>query len=244
MASKRDEECAQVIFDYMKLNQPIKKSSVIVVLGSIDTLPAERGADLFLDGWGYLGYIVFTGGAEGRNYEKATEETQGLTEADMLAEVAYKMGVPKSRALLERKSKNTGQNITFARELLHQNNIYPQSMIAVHMPSSERRDYATIKKVWPEIELTMASPRVPFSEYHIRGYQGQMSRDQLIADLIGDFQRTFVYSRPEFGFMVPQDKPLPNSVREAYQELIKDNFYKDHLLKYKDGEKEGRIIEI
>jgi len=245
--TEHEEYLAQRVFDYMKLNDKLEKADIIYVMGSIDTLPAERAADLFLDGWSNLPYLVFSGGVGGRNYEKAEEECKGLTEARMLADVAMKIGVSIGNILIEDKSQNSGQNIEFTKKLLEDWGIRPQSMIAVHMPSAERRDHATIKNYWPEIDVTMASPRVPFSEYHKRGYQGQMNRFQLISDLLGDFQKMLVFPRKDlgFGFVNPVDEFPPEEVKDAYHRLVARGYDDKHLLRFKDDHtKAGQIIPI
>ena len=42
---------ARLIWDYHLMHHELKKSGCILVLGSHDTRVAERGAQLFLDGW-------------------------------------------------------------------------------------------------------------------------------------------------------------------------------------------------
>src|SRR5690242_20188444 len=48
------------VWNYHKLNHELAKSDVIVVLCSHDTVVAERGAQLWLEGWAPL--LVFSGG--------------------------------------------------------------------------------------------------------------------------------------------------------------------------------------
>jgi len=235
--TKEEIALAQLIWNYSQLNHPTRQSDIIVCLGSIDTLPAERAADLYLDGWSNFPYLVFTGKG-GRNSEKTPRYRQGITEARMLAEVAMERGVPEREIILEEESTNTGDNIRFTKRLLEKRWLCAKSMTAVHMPSSQRRDFATILKAWPEIDVVMACPRVPMSEYQVRGYQGQMSMRQLISDMLGDFQRTYEY--PKRGFMVQQDEPIPKDVLDAYNELAHREGYDEHLLK----DDQGKIIEI
>lgn len=240
--TKKDEKLAQSIFIYMKLSHKLKKADIIFVMSSIDLLPAEIAANLFLNGW--ANQLVFTGGVGGRYYEKAAKEHKGHTEADMSAQVAIKLGINNKYILREKRSKNSGQNVTFTRKLLKDNEFYPKSMICVHMPSAARRDYATIKKHWPEIEVIMVSPNIPFNKYHVRGYQGQFTRHDLISDMLGDLQRCFVYDKLPFNFMIPQDKPLPKKIKDAYYKLV-DRNYTEQLIRYgKNEEHVGEIIPI
>jgi|SRR3989344_7028801 len=231
----REIELAQRIWDYMNIGEKNPhRSDLIFVLGSIDLLPAERGAELFLKGKG--NYMLFSGKG-GRNNERLPQWKEGLTEARMLADVAIKKGVPKSFILIEEESTNTGQNIQYSSKLLSSKGINLDDMIVVHMPSSLRRDYLTLRKQWPEPQpgIVMASPDIPFEEYHLRGYQGTMKRRDLVCDMLGDLQRIEVnagkYNMPE---------EIPTKIKNAYYELV-DRGYTAQLVKDKDS---GLVIEI
>ncbi|XP_078274836.1 uncharacterized protein SCO4629-like isoform X3 [Rhinoraja longicauda] len=57
-----DDDCkkwAQVLWNYLKLGQPLVKSDVIIGLGCHDIRVAERAANLYLEDWAPL--ILFTG---------------------------------------------------------------------------------------------------------------------------------------------------------------------------------------
>lgn len=95
---------AKTIWDYHRLNHLIEKSDCIIVLGSHDIRVAERGAQLFLDGWAPL--LLFSGGLG--NF---TKNIWNETEADKFAKIASSMGVPSGKILIEDKSTNTGENI-------------------------------------------------------------------------------------------------------------------------------------
>lgn len=230
-----ESNLAQKLWDYFQLGHKIKKADVIACLGNIDSLPAKRAADLYLDGW--APYLIFSGGKNGRFYDRYPPDMQGKSEAQLLADVAIEMGVPKEEILLEERSTNTGDNVQFIKERLAQEGIYPQSIISVHMPSAERRDYGTYKQVWPEVEVIIASPRVPFSKYHVEGFRGLFSKRDVITTLIGNIHRTLVY--PKMGFMAEQEDIMPDNIRKAYQELI-DRGYTDWLVR--DGD--NNIIGI
>ncbi|XP_051887611.1 mitochondrial ribosome-associated GTPase 2 isoform X2 [Pristis pectinata] len=61
-ASGMDNDCkkwAQVLWNYLKLGQPLVKSDIIIGLGCHDIRVAERAADLYLEDWAPL--ILFTG---------------------------------------------------------------------------------------------------------------------------------------------------------------------------------------
>jgi uncharacterized SAM-binding protein YcdF (DUF218 family) len=96
MDTKTSDELAKILWDYNKLNQKIENADVIVVLGSHDTRVAERGAELYLQG--YAPYILFSGG-----FGRLTDKDWTISEAEVFASIALKMGVPKETILLENK---------------------------------------------------------------------------------------------------------------------------------------------
>ena len=104
-------------------------------------------------------------------------------------------------------------------------------MIAVRMPYAERRDYAIIRNIWPEIDAVMASPHVPFHKYHERGFQGRMSRHDIISDMVGDFQRMMIYPGK-------QEDGVPSGVLDAYHGLV-ERGYTEHMLRDDCGEMIG-----
>ena len=88
------DKYAEIIWDYMKLNQPLKKCDIILVLGSIDDRVAEYGARLFLEGYGR--YLVLSGGRAHSNDLLSTDWKES-TEAEHFSSIAMKLGVPKIR---------------------------------------------------------------------------------------------------------------------------------------------------
>ena len=226
-----EEELGQMIWNYSILGHELKKANIIFVLGSIDLLPAEHAADLFKKG--LAPYVLFSGKG-GRNFELCPMKRNGITEAELLAEFAMGKGLPYEKILLEKKSTNTGENVRFSKKLLEDKGINSRLIISSHMPSSERRDYATLRKQWEGPEFIMSSPNVPFREYNLRGYQGLMTRADLISDMLGDFQRLFIF--PKKGFMIEQEEPVPENVKEAYVELVSLGYGEGQLIKDEKGE--------
>ncbi len=115
------------VWRYHQLNHPLAKSDVIVVLCSHDTVVAERGAQLFLEGWAPL--LVFSGGLGA-----ITRHLWHDPEAERFARIAVQMGVPADRILIENRSTNTGENVQFTRRLLAERGIDPESLILVQKP--------------------------------------------------------------------------------------------------------------
>jgi uncharacterized SAM-binding protein YcdF (DUF218 family) len=200
---------ARTVWEYHHMNHTIKKSDCILVLGSHDTRVAERGAELYLEGWAPL--LIFSGGLG-----RLTSDIWKETEADKFAAIATKMGVPQNAILVENKSTNTGENILFTRKLLQQRNLHPQSFIVVQKPYMERRSYATFKKVWPEKDIIATSPQLSFDDYPTV----DLPLEKIIHIMVGDLQRIHLY--PELNFQIAQD--IPEKVWDAYEQLVKAGF--------------------
>ena len=241
--TEQEEIYGDRIWNYMKLNHTLEKADLILGLGSLDLLPARMAAQIYSEG--YANKILFTGGSNGRNYELLPKSRGAKTEAEMLAKEAIEHGVPKEAILLENKAKNSGENVKFSKDILNEKGIEARTIIVSHMPSAERRDYATLRKQWQGPEFIMASPHIGFRDYHIEGYQGSMSRRELINDMLGDFQRLFIFPRKEFGYMMSQQElglDLPSDkVKEAYSELTGRGYGAHQLVPNKET---GKPYEI
>ncbi len=212
------DQYAKIIWNYHLMHHEMEKADCIFVLGSNDPRVAERGAQLYLEGWAPV--IAFSGG-----FGRLTDKLFDKPEARLFAEVAIKMGVPEDKIIIEDQSTNTGENVRFTREKLRSRGIIPQSIIAVQKPYMERRAYATIKKVWPEIKLLVTSPGLTFDEYCHQSPPDGMSFQELISVMVGDLDRIMVY--PQLGYQIAQE--VPRSVIEAYEKLVELG-YTDHLV--------------
>ena len=223
--TEEESKLGKILWNYFQLGHKMMEVDVIVGLGSIDMLPAERAADLYLDGWSREPYLVFSGGAGGRFSEKTPEKFINKTEGEQLALTAMECGVPAEQILVEKESKHTRANAIMTLDMLATVGIKPKRIMSVHMPSAERRDYGTWKKVIPETEIVIASPRVSYESYHERGFQGQFTHYDIISTLVGNIHRTILVY-PRKGDMIMQ-KITPDA-REAYHGLIELG-YKEHL---------------
>lgn len=204
---------AKVLWDYHRLQHELMPSDAVLVLCSHDLRVAERGAELFLEGWAPL--LIFSGGLG-----SITRALMTRPEADQFAEIARRMGVPADRILIENKSTNTGENVTFTRALLEAQGLSPRTFIVVQKPYMERRSYATFRKVWSEPQVRVTSPQVSMDEY-LRGYShGSLSAHDVISIMVGDLQRIRLYA--ERGFQIPQD--IPDDVWAAYEELVRTGY--------------------
>ena len=209
------DKLAKIIWNYHHINHCLKKVDCILVLGSHDLRVAERGVDLFLEG--YAPFIVFSGG-----FGTLTRHLFSKPEADLFAEIAIKRGVPEEQILIENKSTNTGENFKFTEKLLKTSGLDFNSFIVVQKPYMERRTYATVKKLWPEKEIIITSPQIAYENYP----NADISKENVINIMVGDLQRIKIY--PEKGFQIYQE--IPDYVWSAFQKLIALG-YTGHLAK-------------
>jgi len=215
LMNDRIRALVEKIWDYHHLDHQLAPADAILVLCSHDKVVAARGAELFLQGWSPL--LIFAGGL-GAITRRLWQEP----EADQFAGIAIEMGVPKDRILVENTSTNTGENILFTKQLLAEKGLDPQTFIVVQKPYMERRSYATFRKVWPEKEVRVTSPRVSLDDYLRQGSHDALSPDDVIGIMVGDLQRIRLY--PAKGFQIHQD--IPDDVWRAYNELVNAGYDK------------------
>ncbi|HSP34967.1 MAG TPA: YdcF family protein [Thermoanaerobaculia bacterium] len=200
------------------MHHELRKSDVILVLCSHDRVVAERGAQLWLDGWAPL--LIFSGGLG-----SITKKLWSEPEADQFARIAMEMGVRPDAIVIENRSTNTGENVAFTRALLEERGIDAQTFILVQKPYMERRAYATFRKIWPEKDVVVTSPQLSLDEYLASYAEGPLTVDDAIAIMVGDLQRIRIY--PAKGFQVPQE--IPPDVWDAFEKLVAAGYNK-HLV--------------
>jgi uncharacterized SAM-binding protein YcdF (DUF218 family) len=174
---------------------------------------ADRGAELYLQGWAPI--LIFSGGLG--NVTKGIWKTP---EADRFARIALDKGVPAEAIFIENQSTNTGENILFTQRLLQEKGLSPKTFLLVQKPYMERRSYATFKKQWPDKDLIVTSPQISFEDYPTE----EITMEKVINIMVGDLQRIRIY--PDKGFQIPQD--IPDDVWAAYERLVARGFDK-HL---------------
>ncbi|MCC6289848.1 MAG: YdcF family protein [Chitinophagaceae bacterium] len=204
---------AKTLWNYHHMHHTLKKSDCILALGSHDLRVADRAAELYLQGFAPL--IVFSGGLG-----NLTSDIWTVPEADQFAAIAIKRGVPEKNILIENKSTNTGENISFSQKFLREKGLDPQTFIVVQKPYMEKRSYATFKQHWPDKDLLVTSPQYSFETYATE----DIPVEKVINIMVGDLQRIKIY--PAKGFQIPMD--IPGNVWQAYEKLVEAGFDK-HL---------------
>ncbi len=205
-------ESVRILWDYMHLNEEVKKCDCILGLGTNDLEIPKRCAELYHDG--YADMIIFTGA------NAKSTLTWNKTEAETFRDIAISLGVPKNKIYIETKATNTGDNFIFTKELILKNNLNVNTFLIVQKPYMERRCYAAFKKIMPGKECVVTSPQISLEKYMEMTMNKSGSVKPFINTLVGDVERMKVYA--DRGWQIKQD--IPNEVWEAYLELVKLGF--------------------
>ena len=208
----------ETIWRYHHMGHTLETSDAILVLCSHDTIVAETGARLYLEGWAPL--LVFSGGSGAITRRLWTEP-----EADRLARIAVAMGVPHDDIIDREPVDEHGRDVRFTRELLAGRGLAPRTLILVQKPYMERRAYATFRRVWPEMPVVVTSPPLSLDEYLERAGRGPLAVDAVVSIMVGDLQRIRLYA--EAGFQIRQE--IPDDVWAAFEELVAAG-YDRHLV--------------
>lgn len=200
---------AEKLWDYHLMKHQLAPADAILVLCSHDERVAERGAQLFLEGWAPL--LIFSGGSGA-----ITAKLWNEPEAERFARIAIELNVPPANIIVEPNSTNTGENIRFTKQLLAERELDPRSFIVVQKPYMERRAFATFRQFWPDKRVTVTSPQVSFADYVASYAHNSLSADDVVGIMVGDLQRIRFY--PERGFQIAQE--IPEEVWSAYEQLV------------------------
>lgn len=199
----------KVLWNYMKMNQQLKKADCIIGLGSVDTNVANIASELYLQG--YADKVFFSVGLG-----KITNKIWNETEAEKFAKIAIKKGVPKETIYIEKESTNTGDNFRFTKRMIEELQLDIKSCIVVCKPYDEKRAYASFKKIMPEFEVIITSENISCEEYY------RKNGTEWINVLVGDIQRMKLFY--EKGWQVKMD--IPKEVWDAYEVLVKKGYDK------------------
>ena len=214
---------AETIWNYHLMKHQVAQADAILVLCSHDERVAERGAQLFLEGWAPL--IIFSGG-QGAITKTLWDEP----EAERFARIAMSLNVPRESILVEKNSTNTGENIQFTRRLVEEKGLDLHKFIVVQKPYMERRAFATFIRYWPEKEVIVTSPQASFRDYLAEYSNRSLSAADVIGIMLGDLQRIKLY--PALGYQIAQD--IPDEVWSAFEELVRAGF--DKYLIHKEAQ--------
>lgn len=192
----------------MLVGHELRTADCIFVLGSHDIRVADYAIELYQQG--YAPYLLFSGGVVQQN--AALGVSWDTTEAEYFARRALAKGVPAEAILIENRSRHTGENLAYTRQLLESRGFDFDSFIMVQKPYMERRVLATALRQWGGVDLVVTSPPISCVDY----LKGELPRAAVIQHIVGDFQRVKVYG--ENGFQAPQQ--IPARVWDAFEQLV------------------------
>jgi uncharacterized SAM-binding protein YcdF (DUF218 family) len=208
-------ELGRILWHYLRLGARLDKREAIVAFGGHDLRVADWAAQLWLDGWAPL--LVLSGGL---GYY--TSRIWNEPEAHKFRRMAIDKGVDPEAILVEDKSRNSGENVTFTRELLEQKGIRLKRAICVQKPYLELRAQATLAKQWPDCDFIVSSPPISYERYPETDI---IDASRLINELVGQVDRVEKYSAMGFTERVI----VPPDVVEAKQRLMELGFV-EHLV--------------
>lgn len=223
---ERVDKLAKILWDYHHLDHLIEPADILMCFTSLDLTVAKYSAELFHKK--YAPFLLISGGNATNKWIPDEENIQRTnwgtdSEAEKYLEVVLEMGVPRDSVILETKSSNSGENVTFSYEILKKLNLIPKSVIVVHKPTMERRAYPAFRNYWPEQSTKLIVTSMPIS---YEEYVGKIIEKEVIINImVGDLQRIKLY--PEMGFQIYQE--IPDEVWSAYEELVRLGFDK-HLI--------------
>ncbi len=223
------KEKLEIIWNYMKLQEPLEKCDIIIGCGCASLDIPVRCADLLKEGYGEK--IIFAGGKG-----KITKDHFQKTESEIYKEIALKEGIKEKDILIENKSTNTGDNFKFALKVIENNNLKVDKILIVHKPMNERRTLATAQALIKDKQLFITSTDMSFEDYfaklNSKSYEDIFKE---ISVIIGDIQRLIIY--PQFGWLVKME--VPDKIKECYFTLKELGF-----TKYIIGEEEIKKLII
>jgi uncharacterized SAM-binding protein YcdF (DUF218 family) len=200
---------AQTLWHYHRLDDELHPVDVAIGLGSHDPGVATYTADLYHKGLFPL--VVFTGANA-----PTTVQRFPRGEAVHYREIAIEHGVPSAAVLIETQATNTGENITFTRELLATEGIAPRSVLLTTRPYQQRRAFSTVRKVWPEVDVICSAAQQDLDTY----VASIGDPDRIVNMLVGDTQRLDLHAQA--GFAIAQQ--IPDEVQAAYDRLVRAGY--------------------
>lgn len=195
----------ETLWEYHNMHHELQPCDIGIGLGSHDLGVAIIATDLYHRS--YYPRIVFTGANAPTTIERFPRG-----EAVHYREYAIEHGVPGDAILTESAATNTQENFELTRGLLDSHGISVSSAIVMSRPYQQRRAYATLGKIWPQLDAVCASNPLSLDDY-VQSI-GEVSK--VISMLVGDTQRIEEYARR--GFAIPQE--IPTRVRDAQERLV------------------------
>lgn len=205
-----DLALAEKLWNYLRLGQEVLEAQCLLVFGGHDLGVAHRAVELYQRDIAAL--ILISGGA--RN---VPARSKFKTEAEAIADIVYRSGVPKGNVLTEKIASNTSENFWLSAELLRDNGLDFERFLVVQKPYSERRILATARRRWPSKNVRVTSEDIEFDKY----CAGDIPVQRILSMLAGEVIRLDNYARSG---LLGIDEPVPPALIAHAHKLQKDGF--------------------
>jgi hypothetical protein len=184
------QEAVSTLYDWLAISDELQKADLIFLFGAPTLAIPEKGLELYKAG--FAPYIMASG-------ERSLTEESGWdkTLADKYAEYLLENGVDEHHIIIQNKSLNTLEDVTFSLEAL----LRIKRIILVSRPMHQRRGYATFQKQ-TRSRILMNAPCLE-----------TLPKDQLAATCILEYEKIKKYAKK--GDV--EEQIVPDEVREAYQ---------------------------
>ena len=121
-------------------------------------------------------------------------DVEGRAEADIMADY-LKLCYGIEDVLIENRSTNCGNNVTYALGVLKENGIAPKSVLIMQDATMQLRMAATFQKVAPDIQVVNYAPYRPaviskgWQLGYLMDYWGMWSMEHYLSLLLGEVER-------------------------------------------------------
>jgi len=202
---------AKCLFDYLYLRDKVLVSEAIIGFGHFDNKIPIHCGNLFSKG--FAPYIIFTGGTGAGSAGLVKPEAQNFYQVLL----SHHPAIDKSRLILEDKSTNTGENISFSQILLQEK--YPalagiKKVIIVANAYRQRRVWLACKKYFTKVELVNSPPNSNFEE-ELEMFASK--NEDLCTHIVYELERIKTY--PDKGFI--EKTEIPPEIFKIADELKK-----------------------
>lgn len=227
----------------LKNNFGIESADLLILFGGTIPYGCDVAAEAYKNG---IAKKIMVVGGEGHTTEALRKEfrlrypeikTEGRMEADIISDY-LNLKYSIKDCIIERNSTNCGNNVSYALDVVHENNLDIKHVIIIQDSTMQRRMDATFKKIWaledaqiinfaPYIaEVIVKNEHLSFREKNL---WGMWSIDHYITLLMGEIPRLCDnkdgYGPKGKNFIAHVD--IPNEVLEAFQYL--KEYYSSHI---------------
>lgn len=156
-----DRPHAQILWDYLHLNQPLVKADFLFVMCSYNLNIADHAHILFQQGMGEK--IVLSGGPV-QTADLLVNDWDD-PEAIVFKKRLIEIGMKAENIIVEDKAETTQENAELTKNILAEELPEVTSGLIVHKPYMERRAFMMASQEMPHIDWRVTSPIITYEKY-------------------------------------------------------------------------------